>query len=73
MPLMPMTPPVAAQASICRSVMLRWWSIKARALAWEKITGFSEVSMMSRLVRSPLCEQSIMMPARLMARTTSRP
>ncbi|MEZ5866447.1 MAG: hypothetical protein R3D25_21125 [Geminicoccaceae bacterium] len=57
------TPPVAMQARICSSVMLRPSAQRACGLAWLKITGAVDAAMMSRLVRCPVCEQSIRMPA----------
>ncbi len=67
------TPPVAAQARICSSLMLRPCSTSASGLAWLKITGFDEAAMMSRLQRRPVCEQSISSPASLTARTMRTP
>ena len=48
---MPTTPPVLAQALICSSTMLRPWLRSALAQEWEKITGASEVSIASMVVR----------------------
>ena len=48
---MPISPPVAAAALICSSVMLRGDSRTAFGFAWEKTTGRADASIASIVVR----------------------
>ena len=62
MPLMPTTPPRAAQATMRSSGMLRGWSASARGFECEKMTGVGDASIASREVRYPVCEQQATTP-----------
>lgn len=70
-PLMPMTPPVAAIASICRSERLRGVGRRLRVLEWEAMTGRSESFITSAKPSSFRWETSISIP-RESAFSTSR-
>ena len=72
-PEMHTTPPVAAQALICSSVMLRPCSASASGLAWLNTTGWRECAMMSSVVRRSVWAQSISTPALFTASTMRRP
>ena len=72
-PLTPITPPVAAQARICSSVMLRPWSARANAFECEKTTGACERCIASMLVLKLVWVQSTIIPTRFISSMTARP
>ena len=67
------TPPFLARRESTSSGTLRGWSVTARALEWEKITGASDRSSTCRITAGETCEMSTSMPRRFISRTTSRP
>ena len=67
------TPPFAATALICSSVMLRGMFESARQEECDAKTGAFETARTSAIVSSETCETSTSMPSRFISRTTSRP
>ena len=73
MPLIPTTPPVAAHATICSSVMLRACGQTAAGFECEKTTGARERSIASIVDRNEVWEQSTRMPSRFISSSARRP
>ena len=71
--VMPMTPPPAASSLITRSDLQRAWCTSAWQFEWVTSTGRRDAAIASRLVRSPQCETSMVMPTLFMAAMTSAP
>ena len=72
-PLIPTSPPVAAAALICASLILRGQGNTAAELACENTNGRVEASIASSVVLSPVCEPSTMMRISFNRCTRSRP
>ena len=67
------TPPFLPMRASTSSGTLRTWSLTARALECEKITGASLTSRASCIAFGETCAMSTSMPSRFISRTTSLP
>ncbi len=67
------TPPLAGRRFRTSSGTLRAWSISARALEWEKMTGARVAERASCIVLGETWLKSTIIPSRFISRMSARP